>query len=396
MTARPLRSVLLAALLLAVAPGAVRAQDERPAEGEGEPAEDEVAGGEGEAADGEAVEGEGEPTGGEGEPAEAPPVDDRLRAVVVDAAPYGVDPVVGRHVTQRMRTTAEALGYAVVSAEATVAAAQRLRMPYPPAPADLWRVTYVGEAHRGTFARVWAHQGQYVIEITVASLDGTGPFFARGTSGAQDLHEVVERLTREALPPPERFDREAHARVGEQAAAPPPATGPAPPGPAPGFPPQDDPFADVPVSRPERRDVGRRFSLAVQTEGAIGTSNDTFYNHLFGVRLDYRVSREIILGVYGGYANLRGKNGRSSNLLMYAQLEDRIRISSRSDITVPLRFGLGYLPYNGPYVRLAAGLNVPLGERVELGFDILTPTFWVLPDRTAVSLDLAAELILRL
>jgi hypothetical protein len=392
-----------------IAAAPVAAQDEP---GEGEPGEGEP--GEGEPAEGEP--GEGEP--GEGEPAEgeppeppgeqpegpatpegdqlvAPPgygVDGgRLRVIVVDAAPYGVDPVVGRHVTRQMRETAAALGYEVLDAETTLAAAQQLRMPYPPSPADLWRVTFVAEAHRGAFARVWAHEGRYVTEITVASLDGGGPFFARGTSGAQDLHEVVDRLFREALPAADSWDPEAYRRLTQPGTAPAGPTASTAPG-------RDDFFDEEPAPAPERpREVGRRFSLAIATEGAFGTSQSSwFYNHLVGLRLDYRISREIILGLYVGYANLRGKNGRASNLLPYAQLEDRVRISSRSDITVPLRFGLGYLPYNGPFVRLAAGLNIPLGERTEIGLDILTPTFWVLPDRTAVSLDLAAEVIFRL
>jgi hypothetical protein len=78
------------------------------------------------------------------------------------------------------------------------------------------------------------------------------------------------------------------------------------------------------------------------------------------------------------------------------QIEDRVRIISSSDITVPLRLGVGYLPFNGPYIRIAAGLNIPLNRDFQLGFDILAPTFWILPDRTAVSMDLAAEIIWRL
>ncbi|MDH5492191.1 MAG: hypothetical protein OEY14_09570, partial [Myxococcales bacterium] len=95
-----------------------------------------------------------------------------LRLIVIDAAPYQVDPAVGRHVSHRLRVTAAEMGYAVLTAEQSVAAAQALRMPYPPAPADLWRVTHAAGAERGVFARVWAHQGLYVVEVVVASLDG--------------------------------------------------------------------------------------------------------------------------------------------------------------------------------------------------------------------------------
>jgi len=338
----------------------------------------------------------------EGEGSDVPPPPgsdvDRPRIIVIDAAAYeGIQPVVAQHVTQRIRMTAEELGYEVVSPDDTVQAAQRLRMPYPPAPADLWRVTYVAEAKRGAFARVWAHQGQYVTEISIASLDGTGPFFARGTSGADDLHEVVARLTREALPAPSTWDQAGYERATAG------ATQPQQTEPAPNSSPQVQPSTRTPgagivIRRRPRTDrrPRRRWDLALQTEGAIGTSSDGFYNHLVGLRLGFRITKSIHLGLYGGYANLRGKDGRVSNLLGYLQIEDRIRLTSRSDITVPLRFAIGYLPFNGPFVRLSAGVNIPLTQRVELAFDVLVPTFWVLPERTAVSLNLGAELIFRL
>ncbi|MCB9634150.1 MAG: hypothetical protein H6721_18670 [Sandaracinus sp.] len=313
-------------------------------------------------------------------------------ALVIDAAAYGVDPVVGQHVTRRMRMTAEEMGYVVVSPEDTVAAAQRVRMPYPPSPADLWRVTYVGRARRGAFARVWAHQGRYVFELSVASLDGSGPFFARGTSGAEDLHEVVAQLMRQAMPSPDVWNAEGYQRY----AVAPEAT------PAPTTPPEPlqirPPGSSRVVIERRRRDnrPGRRFDLALQTEVAIG-ADDRFTNLLLGGRLGVRITKTIGVGVQFFYANLRGRGERVNNVLPMLMVENRIRISRRLDLTVPLRFSIGYLPYNGPVVRFSAGLNVPLSSRVELQADILAPTFWILPeDRTAVSLNPALELIVRL
>ena len=341
-----------------------------------------------------------EPSGPAGEGSsgtDAPPVeganspdDTRLQVIVVDVAAYGVDPVVAQHVTAQMRTSAAEMGYRVLSPERTIEAAQRAGMHYPPAPADLWRVTYASQSHRGAFAKVWAHDGQYVTEITVASLDGTGPFFSRGTSGADDLHAVVDQLTREALPAPDTWDASEAERLQARQTQPQPAA-------TPGSPVVTMPRTPV-VRRapPEDRRPTRRWDLALQTEGAIGTTSDGFYNHLVGLRLGFRITKMIHMGLYLAYTNLRGKDGRVGNMVGYLQIEDRIRITRRSDITVPLRFGAGYLPFNGAFIRFSAGVNIPLTQRVELGFDILTPTFWVLPERTAVSLNLAAELIFRL
>jgi hypothetical protein len=326
-----------------------------------------------------------------GSPGTEPGPEGGLQLIVIDAAPYGVDPVVGRHVSQQLRTTGAALGYRVVPPEASVAAAQRLRMPYPPTPADLWRVTYASESQRGVFARVWAHGGQYVIEVSVASLDGTGPFFARGPSGANDLHAVVDRLLREALPPATLW-RGDQSRARDELSAQP--VGPLDPDFV-----DDAAFEDLdnPEPEPERPEPPiRHWQLALQTEGAIGTSQDIFYNHLVGGRLDYRLTRDVILGLYLAYANLRAKDGRANNVLGYLQIENRVRLFSSSDISIPLRLGIGYLPFNGPYVRIAAGINIPISRDFELGFDLLAPTFWVLPDRTAVSMNIAAELVWRL
>ncbi|MEM7606515.1 MAG: hypothetical protein AAF411_14245 [Myxococcota bacterium] len=325
-----------------------------------------------------------------GEPGEVDAVsdEDRLVAVVIDAAPYGVDPVVGQHVSAEMRETAAEMGYRVVSPADSVAAAQRIAMPYPPPPADLWRVTFVAGAQRGAFARVWANNGRYVVELTVASADGRGPFFARGTSGAEDLHEVVEALTRQALPAPDDFDRDAASAIlsGETAATP-----------TPGGPPRIAAPRVTVTRRPRRsRAPGRRFDLALLTDSAIGVSEDAFYNHLLGIRLGVRLTNTFALRAMLLYANLRGRNQREHTLMPMVQFETRIRFSSRIDLSVPLRVSAGYLPFNGPVVRFSAGLNLAVSPRVELGVDLLAPTFWFVPDQTLASLNLGLEVIYRL
>ncbi|MCA9606334.1 MAG: hypothetical protein KC619_12095 [Myxococcales bacterium] len=309
---------------------------------------------------------------------------ERMRMLVVDAAVYGVDPVVGRVASARMRQTGEELGYQALTQEETVAAAQQLQMPYPPTPADLWRVSWVARVHRGAFARIWSHAGQYVIEISVASLDGAGPFFARGTAGADDFRETVDRLLRTAMPAPNVWNRAQET--------PPAATGPQTP-----VEELDD--LDTPSETPtqtrtrEPEPELRRWSLALQTEAAFGVSSEFFYNHLVGVRLDFRITRDILLGAYFAYGNLNARNGRADNIFFMLQFEDRIRISNDIDLTIPLRAAVGYLPFNGPVIRLSAGLNYAITPDWEIAADLIVPTFWILADGgTAVSLDVGLEL----
>ena len=110
-----------------------------------------------------------------------------------------------------------------------------------------------------------------------------------------------------------------------------------------------------------------------------------------GARYDYGFTEDVALGGYLGYANLKGKDGRTSNVLPYAQLEYRIHGSQGSGFRIPLRFGTGYLPKNGPFLRVAAGLSFPLGDTAHLGFDLIAPTFWIVQNSTVVSMDVAAE-----
>lgn len=133
------------------------------------------------------------------------------------------------------------------------------------------------------------------------------------------------------------------------------------------------------------------YRVALQTEGAFGLTKPAFYNHLLGARLDYAFPNDLTLGGYLGYVNLKGKDGRAGNVLPYVMLEYRLHGARSSQLRIPLRFSSGYLPRNGPFMRLSAGLSFPVGESTRIGFDLVAPTFWVVQNRTVVSLDLAAE-----
>ena len=97
--------------------------------------------------------------------------------------------------------------------------------------------------------------------------------------------------------------------------------------------------------------------LALQTEAAIGVYPGDFYNHLVGGRLDLVFSPHVSFGGYLGYANLKGKEGRASNLLAYAQVE--YLAGAPNHVRIPFRFASGYLPRNGPVMRLSTGFAFP-------------------------------------
>lgn len=135
--------------------------------------------------------------------------------------------------------------------------------------------------------------------------------------------------------------------------------------------------------------------LALQTEGAAGVGTGTFYNQLFGARLDLRFSPKVSLGGYLGYANLKGKDGRAHAPLGYAQLEYLLG-DTAATVRFPLRFASGYLGGgNGPIVRAAGGLAFALGPSFDLVTE-LAPMVWLSNNQTLLSLDLALELAIKL
>jgi len=148
--------------------------------------------------------------------------------------------------------------------------------------------------------------------------------------------------------------------------------------------------ATAPPPAPPAR-LPMRFAL--QTEAAIGVYPGDFYNHLVGGRLDLVFSPHVSFGGYLGYANLKGKEGRASNLLAYAQVE--YLAGPAGHVRVPLRFASGYLPHNGPVMRLSTGFAFPITPTVDLFTEVLAPMVWLTSDQMVVSMDLAAELIFR-
>jgi len=366
-----IRLALVSAASVALLPAALRAQESPPA---AIPAAADAP--EGDVAEPVATESSAEST----EPSVEVPPPPAARVVLVATQVIAVDPVVGRFVNEQLVRTATELGYQVVQGEETARFAQQVTLPYPPPPADLWRLTYASGSQRGVFARVWAEGGNYVTEVLVASLDGTGPFVQRAPSGAADLQAVVHTLLTQTLPPP-----------AAQMTAPPPTAAtvatPALPGLPPGI-----PVGPAEVDEP----IGPRWNLAFQTEAAFGLGDNSFYNHLVGARMDYKLSRDVLTGLYLGYANLKGRTGRIGNALVYAQLEDRVRVTRDGKVTVPLRLALGYLPRNGPVLRLASGVFYAVSPTLSIGAEALAPTFWVIRDRVLFSMDFAVELSLAL
>lgn len=147
------------------------------------------------------------------------------------------------------------------------------------------------------------------------------------------------------------------------------------------------PDAEAPPPRP------LRFALA--SSSAFGVTNATFFNQLVGARLEYRFTPRFAFGGAVSYVNLKGKDERVHNVLPEALSEYRLPLEP-ARFGILLRLSLGFLPKNGPTLRVGAGFDWELSERVSLELIPLEPMIWVVRERPEISLNGSVALRLSL
>jgi hypothetical protein len=283
---------------------------------------------------------------------------DTERVAVSESRAVGVQAEAAGMVTRQVYATVARLGYGAVAESETSNAARF--SPGGPTSAELLALADATGAAHALMATVSSHDALYVVTLTLANANRTGPYTRTSEAPAASLEATVDAMTRALLGTPQ-----------QRAAT----------------------VTPTPVSTPapEPRKESAKARLAIQTEGAVGIATHRFYNHLAGARLDYVFATDFALGAYAGYLNAKGKEGRVSNALAYLQFEYRLAPVHGSGFRIPLRVGSGYVPRNGPFLRLAAGVGFPLGDSARLTFDLLTPTVWIVKDSTVFSMDVAAE-----
>jgi hypothetical protein len=149
--------------------------------------------------------------------------------------------------------------------------------------------------------------------------------------------------------------------------------------------------ATAPVSPPDR-DVPRPLRLGLVSTSAFGMSHARFFNQLVGGRLEYRFDSHFAFGGALSYANLEGKDERAHNVLPEATSAYRVGLDART-FALPLRLSLGYLPKNGPTLRVSAGLELAFSDALSLELVPLEAMLWVTRERPEFSLDASAALL---
>lgn len=141
----------------------------------------------------------------------------------------------------------------------------------------------------------------------------------------------------------------------------------------------------VPVSV-EDTTPAQPLRLGAVTTSAFGVTHARFFNQLLGVRLERRFTPRFAFGAALSYANLKGKDERVHNVLPEVTTEYRLPTESAL-IGLPVHVSCGFLPRNGPTLRLSAGLEIALHRSLSLELIPLEPMVWVTRERPEVSLN---------
>lgn len=122
---------------------------------------------------------------------------------------------------------------------------------------------------------------------------------------------------------------------------------------------------------------------------ALGMPGLDFVNELVGARFELEYTPRFAFGLSLAYVNLKGKDGRVSNVLPEASVAYRLPIGT-SDFGVPFRFAGGYLAKNGPTLRLTSGVDFEVSDAAAIELALFEPMVWVARDRPELSLNFGA------
>ena len=147
-----------------------------------------------------------------------------------------------------------------------------------------------------------------------------------------------------------------------------------------------DPWATEKTDEPIHPRVGGYATVALGMPGV------DFVNELVGARLELEYTPRFALGVSLGYVNLKGKDGRVSNVLPEASMAYNVPLGD-SGVRIPIRFAGGYLPKNGPTLRLTSGFDWSLSDSIAVELALIEPMVWVARDRPELSLNVGVALL---
>ena len=307
------------------------------------------------------------------------------RTAVVDAAPIGVDPAAAQFVTGVLRAAIGAAGFSVIPTPELHEAARRIQLPFPVPEEGLVMLERALQAPVGATAEVRAASGLYVVRLRVRVASERRERVRDVAASQFQLEDVIRAALPQLLVPPSADGEPPMASTPPDVM---PGVGPAQPPESAGV----TPPVATPPARPRRRVRAhpRTWELSVGGLVALGPGQDSFVNGLGAVRAGWFPHDRFGVTATVAYANLNGREGRVSNVFFAAGIETAVDLVPSAKVFIPLRAEVGYLPLNGPVFRVTAGVAFQVARRVRIEVDLLSPTLWVLPESTPVSLDLGA------
>ncbi len=309
------------------------------------------------------------------------------RMAVVDAAPIGVDSAAAQFVTGVLRSAIGGAGFDVIATTELYDAARRIGLPFPVPEDGLVMLERALQAPVAATAEVRAAGGLYVVRLRVRVASERRERTRDLAAGQFQLEDAIRAAIPALLVPPSSDGEPPPGTVS--AGLPANLAGPAETAPG-GVAPDGLEGAAAPPRRRPVRAHPRSWELSTGAVVAFGPGRDSFVNGLGLVRVAWFPHDRVGISASLAYANLNGREGRVSNALVMAGVETSIDLVPSARVFIPLRAEVGYLPLNGPVFRVTAGVAFQVSRRVRIEVDLLSPTLWVLPERTPVSLDLGA------
>jgi hypothetical protein len=301
------------------------------------------------------------------------------RVVLVDTAPIGVDPAAGTFVDTVLRQQFAQLGFTIVPQEELYATARRLSLPFPVPEQGLAALTQELDAAMVFACDLRARSGYYFATVRLRRSDESAErslaVVATQWTLGDRVREAVLLLLR-------------GANQSSVTTASPSSVEPTAPVVMPSY-----YTGNVAVPAPPAVLIHPRpFELGLLAHGAFNPGRDPYTNVLAGARFAYFPMDR--LGISGSlqYANLRGRSGRVHNLLPLVGVETAVDLVPSVGLFVPVRAELGYLPFNGPVLRLTAGVAFTVYRQLRLELDFVQPTIWWVNENASVSLDVGAYL----
>ena len=305
------------------------------------------------------------------------------RVAVIDAAPIGVDPAAAQYVTNVLRQAIGELGFAVIPTTELHEAARQIQLPFPVPVDGMVALEQQLHAPAAVTAEVRAASGLYIVRLRVR-IDVEHQERVRRVSASQFQLADAVRAALPALLVPPSPDHPVSPEEPDTALAPDGGLLPGGPGAPPGG------VQTPPARRRVYRAHPRRWEIGAGPIVAFGPGRDSFVNFLGAARVGFFPIDRLGITATLAYANLNGRDNRVSNFFFAVGVETAVDLVPSRHVFIPLRAEVGYLPSNGPVFRLTAGVAFQLARRVHLELDLLSPTLWVLPETTPVSLDVGA------